>query len=52
MNTTELELDLNLTKNKYPNSKVTYCFAKNGNGKNYVITAKENGKIIFSSYKQ
>jgi hypothetical protein len=31
---------------------VSYYFAKNNNGKSYVVTAKEKGKIVYSSYKQ
>ena len=48
----EIEADLKSIKNKYPNAKVSYYFAKNNNGKSYVVTAKEKGKIVYSSYKQ
>ena len=47
-----IEADLKSIKNKYPNAKVSYYFAKNNNGKSYVVTAKEKGKIVYSSYKQ
>tara|TARA_B110000881_G_C18598387_1_gene533219 strand:- start:775 stop:2526 length:1752 start_codon:yes stop_codon:yes gene_type:complete len=48
----EIEADLKSIKNKYPNAKVSYYFAKNNNGKSYVVTAKEKGKTVYSSYKQ
>jgi len=37
-------------KKKYPKSKVTYFFAKNPNGKNYVIEVKEENKVIYTTY--
>jgi ribosomal protein L39E len=46
-----LSMDLKLIQQKYPNAKVSYFFAKDSSGKGYVITAKQNGKKIYSSYK-
>jgi hypothetical protein len=48
----EVLREIEQIKKKYPKSKVSYYFAKNGNGKNYVIEAKENGKVVYSSYQQ
>jgi len=48
----EVSREIEQIKKKYPNSKVSYYFAKNPNGKNYVIEAKENGKVVYSSYQQ
>jgi hypothetical protein len=48
----EVTRDMNEIKKKFPNSKVSYYFAKNHNGKNYVIEAKENGKVVYTSYQQ
>ena len=41
---------MNELKKKYPKAKVTYFFAKNPNGKNYVIEVKEGNKVIYTSY--
>ena len=38
-------------KIRYPNADVTYDFMTTPDGKNYVVRAKENGKIVYSSYK-
>ena len=46
-----LMMDLKDIKLKYPKAKVSYTFAKDKSGKGYVITAKENGKVVYSSYK-
>ena len=46
-----IQMDINYIKKQYPKAKVSYFFAKNGNGKNYVIVAKENNEIVYSSYK-
>ena len=46
-----LMMDLKDIKLKYPKAKVSYNFAKDKSGKGYVITAKENGKVVYSSYK-
>jgi hypothetical protein len=47
----EILFNMEQIKKQYPKAKVEYYFAKNGDGKNYVITAKENGKTVYSSYK-
>jgi hypothetical protein len=44
-------MEMKLLKKQYPKANISYYFAKNPNGKNYVIQAKENGKVIYSSYK-
>jgi DNA repair protein RadC len=46
-----LQMDLNAIKQQYPSAEVSYTFAKDSSGKGYVITAKENGKTIYTSYK-
>jgi|GEM_PF-6629388 len=46
-----LQMDLQAIKKKYPNAKVSYTFAKDSSGKGYVITAKENNQIVYTSYK-
>jgi hypothetical protein len=46
-----LSMDLKAIKLKYPNAKVGYSFAKDSRGKGYVITAKEIGKVVYTSYK-
>jgi hypothetical protein len=51
VNTGELEKELKEIKNKYPNARVSYSFAKDSTGKGYVITAKEGSKIVYTSYK-
>ena len=45
-----IKMDMDLIKKQYPKAKVSYFFAKNPNGKNYVIVARENNKIVYSSY--
>ena len=47
----QLEQRLKLLKKEYPNAKVTYFFT-DANSDGYVLNAKENGKIIYSSYKK
>jgi hypothetical protein len=47
-----LEMDLKLINKKYPNAKVSYFFLKDKSGKGYVIQAKENNKIVYSSYEK
>jgi hypothetical protein len=44
-------MDLKSIKLKYPKAKVSYTFAKDSSGKGYVITARENGKVVYTSYK-
>lgn len=46
----DVEREMNELKKKYPKAKVTYFFAKNPNGKNYVIEVKEGNKVIYTSY--
>lgn len=48
----QIQMELELIKKKYPKANVSYYFAKNPNGKNYVVQAKENGKIVYSSYQK
>jgi len=46
-----LMFNLEQIKKQYPKAKVTYYFAKDSTGTGYVIEAKENNKIVYSSYK-
>ena len=45
-----IQMDMDLIKKQYPKAKVSYYFAKTPNGKNYVIEARENNEIVYSSY--
>jgi hypothetical protein len=49
-NIDEISSNMEAIRKAFPNAKVSYSFAKNGDGTNYVIRAKENGKIVYSSY--
>jgi hypothetical protein len=51
VNNDMLSMDLKSIKLKYPKAKVSYTFAKDSSGKGYVITARENGKVVYTSYK-
>lgn len=46
-----IQRDLDSVKKKFPKAKVSYYFAKHKGG-SYVVTAKENGKTVFSSYNK
>ena len=46
----EVQMTMNQIKRKYPNAKVSYYFAKNPNGKNYVVEVKQDGKVIYSTF--
>lgn len=48
----KIQAELNECALKYPNAKISYYFAKDKSNKGYIIQAKEDNKIIYSSYKQ
>ncbi|NDC24744.1 MAG: hypothetical protein EBZ49_11560 [Proteobacteria bacterium] len=49
---TKLEQEMKAIRAKYPNAKVSYYFSNTNDGKDYVIVAREGGKIVYSTLKK